>query len=104
LVKLDFDLYAAYCRGYLEAVGPSLTAEELRSLPWGARVITLETGIRFLTDFLDGDHYFKTSYPEHNLIRARTQFKLVRDMEAQWDDLCAVINSRLRAIPLGADN
>ena len=62
-----------------------LTPAELDSLPWGARLMTLECGMRFLTDFLQGDTYFKTAYPEHNLVRARTQFKLVQEMEQQFD-------------------
>ena len=53
--------------------------------------MTLECGIRFLTDYLDGDHYFRIHRPEHNLDRARTQFKLVRDMEEQFADMAAVV-------------
>ena len=56
-------------------------AELLEYLPWGARLMTLECGIRFLTDYLEGDHYFHIRYPEQNLDRCRTQFKLVRDMK-----------------------
>lgn len=68
-----------------------LTAQELASLPWGARLMTLECGIRFLADFLQGDTYFKTAYPEHNLVRARTQFCLVKEMEEQFDQMIKIV-------------
>lgn len=84
-VHFDIGLYELYVKGYLETAGEVLTPAELDSLPWGARLMTLECGMRFLTDFLQGDTYFKTAYPEHNLVRARTQFKLVQEMEQQFD-------------------
>ena len=90
-VNFDIDLYEVYTRGFLTGAQGSLTPAELEYLPWGARLMTLECGIRFLTDYLDGDHYFRIHRPEHNLDRARTQFKLVRDMEEQWDAMAAVI-------------
>ena len=61
--------------------------EEVDSLPVGAKMMTLETGIRFLGDYLNGDVYFKTEYPEHNLVRARTQFKLLQEMDKHWDEM-----------------
>ncbi len=90
-VNFDIDLYEAYARGFLEGAKGSLTEAELEYLPWGARLMTLECGIRFLTDYLDGDHYFRIHYPEQNLDRTRTQFKLVKDMEQQFDAMAAVI-------------
>ena len=90
-VNFDIDLYEAYVRGFLKGAQGSLTEEELKYMPWGARLMTLECGIRFLTDYLDGDHYFRIHYPEQNLDRCRTQFKLVRDMEEQFDAMAAVI-------------
>ena len=91
--KVHFDLYLfeLYTRGYLEAAGAALTDTEKEYLPWGAKLMTLECGIRFLTDYLEGDHYFKTHRPGQNLDRCRTQFKLVRDMEARWDEMAAVV-------------
>lgn len=62
-----------------------LTDKEVEVLPLGAKIMTLETGVRFLTDYLDGDNYFHTDYKEHNLVRARTQIALVKDMEAKWE-------------------
>ncbi len=90
-VNFDIDLYEVYTRGFLEGAKGSLTPAELEYLPWGARLMTLECGIRFLTDYLDGDNYFRIHYPEQNLDRCRTQFKLVKDMEDQWDAMAAVV-------------
>ena len=90
-VNFDIDLFEVYTRGFLEGAQGSLTEAELEYLPWGARLMTLECGIRFLTDYLEGDHYFRIHYPKQNLDRARTQFKLVSDMEAQFDRMAAVV-------------
>ncbi len=90
-VNFDIDLYEAYTRGFLAGADGSLTGEELNYLPWGAKLMTLECGIRFLTDYLDGDNYFRIHYPEQNLDRCRTQFKLVSDMEQQFDAMHAVV-------------
>lgn len=90
-VSFDIGLYEVYTRGFLEGAQGSLTEEELKYLPWGARLMTLECGIRFLTDYLEGDHYFHIQYPEQNLDRCRTQFKLVKDMERQFDAMSAVV-------------
>ena len=90
-VNFDIDLYEAYTRGFLEGAKGSLTAAELEYLPWGARLMTLECGIRFLTDYLDGDHYFRIHYTDQNLDRCRTQFKLVKDMEEQFEAMAAVV-------------
>ena len=60
-------------------------------MPEGAKMMTLECGMRFLTDYLEGDHYFKISRPQQNLDRARTQFKLVSDMESCWDQMHRIV-------------
>ena len=93
LTKVNFDisLYEVFTRGFLEGARGSLTSAELEYLPWGARLMTLECGIRFLTDYLDGDHYFHVSHPRQNLDRARTQLKLVKDMEEQFGAMGAVV-------------
>ena len=80
-VHLDLKLFEAYTRGFLEACGNALTRTELDTLADGARLITLEIGARFLTDYLEGDNYFHTSRPAHNLDRARTQMALVIENE-----------------------
>ena len=90
-VNFDIELYEAYTRGFLEGAQGGLTKAELEYLPWGAKLMTLECGIRFLTDYLDGDNYFRIHYPEQNLDRTRTQFKLVADMEQQWEAMAAVV-------------
>ena len=93
LSKVNFDiaLFESYTRGYLEGAQGFLTPGELEYLPWGARLMTLECGIRFLTDYLDGDNYFRIHYPQQNLDRCRTQFKLVRDMEEQFEAMADVV-------------
>ena len=90
-VNFDIELYEVYTRGFIQGAKGGLTEAELKYLPWGARLMTLECGIRFLTDYLDGDNYFRIHYPEQNLDRCRTQFKLVKDMEEQFDAMAAVI-------------
>lgn len=90
-VNFDIDLYEVFTRGFLEGAQGSFTEAELEYLPWGARLMTLECGIRFLTDYLVGDHYFRIHYPEQNLDRTRTQFKLVSDMEQQFEAMGAIV-------------
>ena len=90
-VNFDIELYEAFARGFIAGAQGGLTPAELEYLPWGARLMTLECGIRFLTDYLDGDNYFRTHYADQNLDRCRTQFKLVKDMEEQFDAMHAVI-------------
>lgn len=90
-VELSLHLYRIFTRGFLKACGSKLTALEIETLPYGAKLMTMECGIRFLTDYLEGDVYFHIQYPEHNLDRARTQFKLVADMENKWQTMMQII-------------
>ena len=90
-VHFDMDLYRAYAEGYLSEVAQALSANEVDSLAVGAKMMTLENGIRFLGDYINGDVYFKTAYPEHNLVRARTQFKLLAEMDEHWDEMLACV-------------
>ncbi len=90
-VEMSLELFEAYAEGFLGACGDSLTEKEIETLPMGAKLMTYECGIRFLADYLNGDTYFRTHYPEQNLDRCRTQFKLVADMEKKWDEMQAVI-------------
>jgi len=98
LSKVDFDLelYEQFTKGYLEACGDSLTPMEIKMLPYSSIMLTLECGMRFLTDHLNGDTYFKVHRENHNLDRARTQFKLVEDMENHIDDMAAIISNYLK--------
>lgn len=89
-VEMSLELFGIYTRGFLEAC-PSLTKTERRMLPMGAKLMTLECGVRFLTDYLDGDHYFAVHYREQNLDRCRTQFKLVEDMEKKWGQMQQIV-------------
>lgn len=91
-VNLDLSLFDAYTQAFLEGCGGALTSAELDYLPWGAKLMTFECGMRFLTDYLEGDHYFATHREGQNLDRCRTQFKLVTDMEAHWDELNAIVD------------
>lgn len=90
-VALDIDLFRGFAEGFISQTARGLTESELTSLPLGALVMTYENGIRFLTDYLDGDVYFRIAYPEHNLVRARAQFKLVSDMEARRDEMDRIV-------------
>lgn len=90
-VSLSLPLFEIYTKGFLEGCAGSLTEAEIRMLPQGARLMTLECGMRFLTDYLEGDVYFKTSREEHNLDRCRTQFGLVADMEKKWKEMGEIV-------------
>ena len=86
-VSLSLSLYEAYVKGYLSSAKDALTDLEKELLPMGAKMMTYECGIRFLTDYLNGDIYFHTDYPEHNLDRCHTQFELVKDIERKWTEM-----------------
>ena len=94
-MSLDLHMFEVYTRGFLESA-TKLTDKEVEVLPLGALIMTLEVGLRFLKDYIDGDLYFKTAYPEHNLVRARTQLKLVADMEAKMDEMNRIV-AKVRA-------
>ena len=89
-VSMDLHMFEVYTRGYMEAA-TTLTDKEVEMLPMGALIMTLECGVRFLKDHLDGDLYFKIAYPGHNLDRARTQIKLVADMQSKWDEMNRIV-------------
>lgn len=95
-VEISLDLFRIYTRGYLTAC-PGLTEREKQLLPMGAKLMTLECGVRFLTDYVDGDHYFATRYETHNLDRCRTQFKLVADMESKWAEMAKIVEEESRS-------
>ncbi len=96
--KISFDLgiFDRLAHGFLEETHEFLTPTEVDHLAFGAKLITFEQGIRFLTDYLNGDVYYKTHRPEHNLDRCRTQFKLVSEMEASEDQMTNVIEAYRR--------
>lgn len=90
-VSCDLSLFALYTKGFLEGCDGSLTQEEIRALPIGARAMTLECGMRFLTDYLEGDVYYKIHRPKHNLDRCRSQFKLLADMEEKQSEMERIV-------------
>ena len=92
-VSLDLRLCRAFTDGFVGKIRDRLRPEEVNTLPDGLLLITLELAARFLTDYLDGDRYFKTAYPEHNLVRARAQLKLVADMEAKWEQMRDIVRT-----------
>ena len=90
-VSFDLHLYETYVKGFIEGCGKALTDMELEMLPMGAVLMTFECGVRFLTDYLEGDHYFKVHREGHNLDRCRTQFKLVKEMEEKLSEMKAIV-------------
>lgn len=90
-VFVNFDFYESYVDGYLSQTADSLNDKEIENLAFSAKLMTFECGMRFLTDYLNGDVYFRTTYPEHNIVRARNQFKLIEDMENNMDKMQAIV-------------
>ncbi|MEG1992877.1 MAG: aminoglycoside phosphotransferase family protein [Acetivibrio sp.] len=90
-VECDLSLFELYTKGFIEGCAGSLTPKELEVLPLGSMTMTFECGMRFLTDYLQGDTYFKIHRPDHNLDRCRTQFKLVSDMESKLNEMKEIV-------------
>ena len=90
-VGLDIELFEAFTKGFLKSCGKSLNKREIELLPMAAIVMTYECGIRFLGDYIAGDKYFKISRKNHNLDRARTQMKLISDMESNMDKMKKIV-------------
>lgn len=95
-VNFSLELFRAYTEGYCGALKNSITDKEAELLPYGAYLMTAECGMRFLTDYLAGDVYFATKYSGHNLVRARTQFKLAGEMERSIPQMSAVVSEILK--------
>lgn len=94
-VNIDLDLFTAYAKGYLGIARNFLNTIEINHLAFSAKFMTYLIGLRFLTDHIDGDHYFKIGFPGHNLQRARAQFKLVQSMEEHFTAMRDIINKAL---------
>ena len=94
-VHFDIELFRAYAEGYCGAVKASITAKEAELLPYGAYLMTVECGMRFLTDYLSGDTYFATKYEGHNLVRCRTQLKLASEIEASFGAMGEIVKEIL---------
>jgi hypothetical protein len=91
IVHFSLETYERYTQGYLDAMRHSLTPVEIDHLAFSARLMTLECGLRFLADHINGDIYFRTTRKDHNLDRCRTQFKLVEEMEAHFNQMTGII-------------
>ncbi len=89
-VNLDLALFEAYTKGYLSK-GSFLTETEIDYLPFSAKILTFECGMRFLKDYLEGDIYYKTDYDTHNLVRAKNRLKLVQDMERDYQQMIEIV-------------
>ena len=94
-IGFDMTLFEAFTKGFVGATAGHLTDTEIKLLPLGVAVITCELALRFLTDYIDGDVYFKTRYEGHNLVRARAQMKLLCEVEAKLDEMYAYVESLL---------
>lgn len=91
-VSCSMELFDLYAKGFIEGCDGKLTKREIELMPMGAKTMTFECGMRFLTDYLQGDTYFKVHREGHNLDRCRTQFKLVEDMEKKWYTMQEIVN------------
>ena len=94
-MEVSLERFRVFTRGYTRSC-PNLTKSEIACLAIGAKTMTMECGVRFLTDYLDGDHYFATHREGQNLDRARTQFKLVADMEKKWDAMQKIVKEEAK--------
>ena len=91
IVALDLEKYEAFTRGFMGEVLGALSEDEQNALALGAIAMTLECGVRFLTDYINGDKYFKIHYPNQNLVRARCQLALAKDMIAHLDEMNEIV-------------
>lgn len=95
-ITLNMDLFRRFTDGFVSEISGALTRDEIHYLPLGIKVITCELAMRFLTDYLDGDVYFKVRYPTHNLVRARAQMKLLEEIESKYDDITAYVDNLIK--------
>ncbi len=96
IVHFDPKAFESFAKGYCSEMLPKLTEVEIELLPFSAKLLTYECGIRFLTDYLNGDTYFKIHYENHNLDRARNQFKLVAELNEKEDELKEILKNCLK--------
>lgn len=94
-VGINLPIYEAYTKGFIKSTSHTLTGDEIGNLAFSARFMTFIIGLRFLTDYLDGDPYFRTLYPNHNLDRARVQFTLLEDMERNAQTMQSIVKQSL---------
>lgn len=94
-VSMDIDIFKAYTAGYLSETHAFLTPTEAEYLAFSAKYITYEQVLRFLMDYIDGDHYYKVKSADHNLVRTRAQYRLLESMEAQYDEMQRIVHEEL---------
>ncbi len=94
-VHVNLDIFKAYTRGYMETAKAFLTPTEIKLLPYGGRLLTYMQTVRFLTDYINGDTYYKIHSPKHNLIRTKAQFKLLQSLEAHAEEMDAFMKEWL---------
>jgi Ser/Thr protein kinase RdoA (MazF antagonist) len=92
-ITLDMELFKLFTKGFLEDTADIFERREIELLPLGVKIMTCALAMRFLTDYIDGDVYFKTKYPEHNLVRARAQMKLLVEIESKYDEMVEYVGS-----------
>ena len=90
-VSLNLPIFEGYARGYLQKTASFLTEVEIEHLPYGAKLLTYMQTVRFFSDYLDGDTYYKIAYPEHNLVRTKAQFKLLQSLEEHYDEMQRIV-------------
>ncbi|HBG41602.1 MAG TPA: aminoglycoside phosphotransferase [Porphyromonadaceae bacterium] len=95
-VSVDMDIFEAYAKGYLQNAASFLTETEVENLAFGAKLLTYMQAVRFFSDYLDGDTYYKIDYPEHNLVRTKAQFKLLTSLEENFEKMQEVINRLMK--------
>jgi Ser/Thr protein kinase RdoA (MazF antagonist) len=95
-VSMDIEIYRSYAEGFLSETMNTLNPTEIEYLPFAPKLLTYIMATRFLTDYIDGDHYYKIKYPLHNLQRVKVQLTLLRDMEAQYDNMVQIINNIIK--------
>ena len=92
-ITLDMELFKLFTKGFLKNTADIFEKNEILLFPLGVKVMTCEIAMRFLTDYINGDTYFHTDYPDHNLVRARAQMKLLEEIEAKYDEMTDYIKS-----------
>ena len=90
-VSVNLDIFEAYAKGYLKHAASFLTDAEIENLPYGAKLLTYMQMVRFFTDYIDGDTYYKIAYPEHNLVRTKAQFKLLQSLEDNYEKMQQIV-------------
>ena len=96
-IGLNVEAFEAYVKGFLDGTDGKLLPKEIELLPFSVILLTQEVAMRFLTDYLEGDVYFKTSFDKHNLARTRAQIKLIKDVEAKMPQLVEITKAAGRS-------